>query len=77
MKAEEPGHSVLLIEDNPGDARLIREMLSEAGAPQQFHLKHADRLARGLETLALKDTSLVLLDRSLPESHGLENFAKV
>jgi diguanylate cyclase len=77
MKAEEPGHSVLLIEDNPGDARLIREMLSEAGAPLQFHLKHADRLSRGLETLALKETSLVLLDLSLPDSHGLETFAKV
>ncbi|HEY2628767.1 MAG TPA: EAL domain-containing protein, partial [Usitatibacter sp.] len=77
MKPEEPGHSVLLIEDNPGDARLIREMLAEAPAHSQFRLKHADRLARGLEALALKDTSLVLLDLSLPDSHGLETFAKV
>jgi diguanylate cyclase len=77
MKPEEPGHSVLLIEDNPGDARLIREMLAEGQAPLQFRLKHADRLARGLEALAQKDTSLVLLDLSLPDSHGLETFAKV
>ena len=77
MKAEEPGQSVLLIEDNPGDARLIREMLAEAPASTEFRLTHADRLSRGLEALALKDTSLVLLDLSLPDSHGLETFAKV
>ncbi|HUL57596.1 MAG TPA: EAL domain-containing protein [Usitatibacter sp.] len=77
MKPEEPGHSVLLIEDNPGDARLIREMLAEEPSRVEFRLKHADRLARGLELLAQKETSLVLLDLSLPDSHGLDTFAKV
>ncbi|HTS84610.1 MAG TPA: EAL domain-containing protein [Usitatibacter sp.] len=77
MKPEEPGHSVLLIEDNPGDARLIREMLAEEPSQVEFRLKHADRLARGLELLAQKETSLVLLDLSLPDSHGLDTFAKV
>ncbi|HXN14969.1 MAG TPA: EAL domain-containing protein, partial [Usitatibacter sp.] len=36
-----------------------------------------DRLSRGLELLSLKETELVLLDLSLPDSHGLETFAKV
>lgn len=76
MKAEEPGPHVLLIEDNPGDARLIQEMLAEEPAAP-FTLRCVDRLSRGLETLALKKTSLVLLDLSLPDSHGLETFAKV
>jgi len=76
VKPEVPVQTVLLIEDNPGDARLIQEMLAdEPAAP--FDLRCADRLSRGLEILALKQTGLVLLDLSLPDSHGLETFAKV
>ena len=67
---------VLLIEDNPGDARLIREMISEDPEPP-FHIHWARRLAAGLERLAAGDTALVLLDLSLPDSLGLETFAKV
>ncbi len=76
MKAEEPGHSVLLIEDNPGDARLIQEMLAEDPAAP-FRLRCVDRLSRGLEALSQKQTGLVLLDLSLPDSQGLDTFAKV
>ncbi|HEX9397646.1 MAG TPA: EAL domain-containing protein [Burkholderiales bacterium] len=69
-------HNVLLIEDNAGDARLIREMLGEdPDAP--FTLNCADRLSSGLELLAAGETALVLLDLSLPDSMGLETFAKV
>ena len=69
-------HKVLLIEDNPGDARLIREMIAEdPGA--LFQLEHAARLAQGLERLAAGDTGLVLLDLSLPDSLGLDTFARV
>ncbi|MGH8766130.1 MAG: putative bifunctional diguanylate cyclase/phosphodiesterase [Burkholderiales bacterium] len=69
-------HVVLLIEDNPGDARLIREMLAEdPDAP--FDLHFADRLSLGLDFLAANPASVVLLDLSLPDSLGLETFAKV
>ena len=69
-------HNVLLIEDNPGDARLIREMIAEdPDAP--FNISTADRLAQGLERLSAGETGLVLLDLSLPDSLGLETFAKV
>jgi len=68
-------HSVLLIEDNPGDARLIREMIADQDAPFTVHC--ADRLALGLEHLSAGETALVLLDLSLPDSFGLETFAKV
>jgi diguanylate cyclase (GGDEF)-like protein len=69
-------HNVLLIEDNPGDARLILEMIREdPEAP--FHLHTADRLSRGLEHLAGGETVLVLLDLSLPDSMGLETFSRV
>jgi diguanylate cyclase len=76
MKPQEPGRSVLLIEDNPGDARLIREMLAE-GDDVSFRLSHADRLSRGMELLGHKDIDLVLLDLSLPDSHGIGTFTKV
>ncbi len=76
MKPEEPGQPVLLIEDNPGDARLINEMLDEE-PKSAFRMRHADRLSRGLELLSQMDIELVLLDLSLPDSHGLETFSKV
>jgi diguanylate cyclase (GGDEF)-like protein len=69
-------HQVLLIEDNPGDARLIREMIAEdPDVPFTVHCE--DRLSRGLEWLSAGKTGLVLLDLSLPDSFGLETFATV
>lgn len=65
--------NVLVVEDNPGDARLIREMLAEA-KDGGFNLEHADQLSTGLERLADWDAHLVLLDLSLPDSQGLDTF---
>ena len=76
VTADDGLQTVLLIEDNPGDARLIREMLLEEPA-SAFRLDCVDRLARGLEALARGDIALVLLDLSLPDSLGMESFAKV
>jgi PAS domain S-box-containing protein/putative nucleotidyltransferase with HDIG domain len=67
--------TVLLIEDNPGDARLIREMLADGGA-DRFKLECADRLSAGLERLASNDIGLVLLDLGLPDSQGFDTFTK-
>ncbi len=67
---------VLLIEDNPGDARLIQEMLSEA-SDISFDLECADRLSTGLAHLAAEDTDVILLDLGLPDSQGLETFTRV
>ena len=65
---------VLLIEDNPGDARLIREMLNDVPAAR-LRLHHADRLAAGLK--CLDGVDVVLLDLSLPDSQGLQTFQRV
>ncbi len=67
---------VLLIEDNPGDVRLIREMLAE-GEDALFELACVGRLSQGLEYLATRSASLVLLDLSLPDSYGFDTFLKV
>jgi sigma-B regulation protein RsbU (phosphoserine phosphatase) len=68
----------LLIEDNPGDARLIREMLREAGgAHAAVELTHADRLAPGLEQLTNQVTDVGLLDLSLPDSRGFDTFSTI
>src|ERR1700681_754956 len=68
--------NVLLIEDNPGDTRLIRELLQEAkGVPTG--LLCADRLSTGLELLSKGGVDVVLLDLSLPDSKGFDTFSKV
>jgi DNA-binding NarL/FixJ family response regulator len=67
---------VLLIEDNPGDIRLIREALAEADEAM-FHLEVAERLSVGLAYLAASQVDLVLLDLALPDSFGLETFFSV
>ena len=69
-----PTH-VLLIEDNPGDARLIAEMLKEADG-DGFTLECAARLSVGLEKLRSNPADVVLLDLSLPDSRGLETFVR-
>ncbi len=67
---------VLLVEDNPGDARLIREFLAEVEG-DTFILECADRLSTGLELIAQKSVDLVLLDLSLPDSQGFDTFIRV
>lgn len=70
---------VLLVEDNPGDARLTREMLTDAGAAQ-FRVTHVITMADAVERL--KDDKaialdVVLLDLSLPDSKGLEGVRRI
>ncbi len=62
--------NVLLIEDNPGDARLIREMLAETRGVT-FSLECAESLSAGLEILRDRTFDVVLLDLALPDSDGL------
>jgi signal transduction histidine kinase len=68
----------LLIEDNPGDARLIREMLSDdqEGA-STFELERVERLEQGMAYLAEHGADVVLLDLSLPDSQGLDTFLRL
>jgi len=67
---------ILLIEDNPGDVRLVQEVLAEARGIT-FELEYTDRLSVGLEYLTAGDIDVVLLDLSLPDSQGLETIERV
>jgi len=67
---------VLLIEDNPGDARLVKEMLADAG-PNKFNLVHAGMIREGLSLLKDEAYHLILLDLSLPDGHGLDTVKQV
>ena len=65
---------VLLVEDNPGDALLIQEAVSEGGA---VRLERVDRLAKALDRLAGEPFDAVLLDLDLPDSHGFDTIAAI
>jgi PAS domain S-box-containing protein len=67
---------VLLIEDNPGDARLILELLR--GVPgANLALERVDRLEPALARLRDGPVDVVLLDLTLPDSRGHETFVAV
>ena len=61
---------VLLVEDNPGDARLVQELLSETGS--QFELFHVATLTDARQHLMAEGVDCVLLDLSLPDASRLE-----
>jgi len=65
----------LLVEDNPGDARLIAEMLMEVES--QVVLEHTDTLASAIERLSENTIEIVLLDLTLPDSQGIDTFLRL
>ena len=70
---DQPVFCVLLIEDNPGDAELVKDMLASA-SDAVFQVHWANALLPGLDRLGRGDIDLVLLDVSLPDSHGLDGL---
>ena len=61
---------LLLVEDNPGDARLLREMLNEQGS-QHTELTHVQYMREAEKQLAEHMFDLILLDLGLPDANGL------
>src|SRR5271166_5791366 len=70
----EPAH-VLLVEDNPGDADLVRLRLVEGKSDVQVNC--VPRLSDALACLDAETPSLVLLDLNLPDSHGADTFRRI
>ncbi len=67
---------VLHVEDNPGDARLMREHLLEAGG-STFDLTVVPRVDQALASLESRAFDAVLLDLSLPDAHGLDTVRQL
>ena len=62
---------VLLVEDNAGDARLLREMFNEAGS-RDIEVTHVGCISEAETHLLARGADVVLLDLGLPDVHGLE-----
>ena len=68
--------TILLVEDNPGDARLIRELFRDIQG-RSFDILTAESLRQAHERLKEHRVDLALVDLSLPDSHGLDTFRKL
>jgi len=72
---------LLLVEDNPGDARRIQEMLAQSQMENSMLplivVENQPSLGSACSVLEQKDVDAVLLDLSLPDSRGLNSFRKV
>jgi two-component sensor histidine kinase len=65
---------IFVIEDNPGDLVLIREMIKESGL--EFDIGNSETLKEGIKTFKELDYDILLLDLGLPDSDGIETFLK-
>jgi DNA-binding NtrC family response regulator len=75
MTHDEP-QMLLLVEDNPADARMISTALRSADS-QQFTLVHVEQLSVALSWLEKKQFAVILLDLSLPDSWGLDTIKQI
>ena len=72
-KAEPQSVHILLVEDDPDDVWVMRNLLGDRW-DGPFKLSHVELLSAGLERLAEGRFDIILLDLSLPDSQGLETF---
>jgi len=68
--------NVLLVEDNPGDARLVKEALCEIAKPP-LELVHRETLAQAIGFCADNTPDAILLDLGLPDSQGLDTVRRI
>jgi two-component system, sensor histidine kinase and response regulator len=67
--------SILIVEDNPGDVVIVRELLAESGAI--FTLTNAATLRDSLSLCVNNEYDVILLDLGLPDSFGIETLKKI
>lgn len=73
--------SILLVEDNAADARLVVEMLRDAATdgifPLSYEIVRAERLSQAIGLLEGATYDAILIDLNLPDSHGIETFLSI
>ncbi|MFA5042878.1 MAG: PAS domain S-box protein [Kiritimatiellia bacterium] len=67
---------ILAVDDNPADARLLREYLSECLA-KDYEIKQAGCIREALALLASSNFDVIFLDLDLPDSRGLGSLEKI
>ncbi len=69
---------VLLIEDNPGDAKLVKVLLESSNTPHKhFDLIHVGLLSEAFPILEKGGITTILLDLCLPDGDGLETLTRI
>ena len=68
---------ILLVDDDPGDCRLVKLALAKSPQAMEFTMETAGSLAKALKHLERYSFDLVLLDLVLPDSQGLETVDEV
>jgi diguanylate cyclase (GGDEF)-like protein/PAS domain S-box-containing protein len=74
--SKKPIRKLLLVEDNPGDARLLREMLTDQSS-QSTELIHVERMRDAEKHLGQHSVDIILLDLGLPDAQGLGAVRRV
>lgn len=67
---------ILLVEDNPGDSRMLCEELAHA-EPGAFAIGTTGSLANAVNYLEKEMVNAVLLDLNLPDSQGLQTLERL
>ena len=67
---------ILLVEDNPGDAPLLREMLKEQGW-YSTHMTHVEYMSAAEQHLANHTVDIILIDLCLPDAEGLGGVRRI
>lgn len=75
LSHQDQEYDILLVEDNPGDVRLVFEMLSSYG--RKVRLESVSSLSAAIDYLDAKKYDVILLDLTLPDSSGLGTLHKV
>jgi PAS domain S-box-containing protein len=73
---EENNINILIVEDNPADARLVLEMLRQCNG-SSFETSHVERLEKALRVLEKKEFDAVLMDLNLPDTRGLGGLERI
>lgn len=74
--SEKAPHTILLIEDNPGDARLVMEYVREYGR-DEFTIEHVASVAEAVPAIDADEADIIVLDLMLPDGEGLDTLQRV